>query len=136
MKKYGKSVLTSVSIVMFGLTSTMAMSAQKAKPTSAESSGAMVEQRQYGMQPDLQEHNWTLEKVLGGSQSMFRQLKKDAEAGNVQAQYVLGMLYGERDEVIKAMDWLDRAASHGHKKAIFAYSYYQNRDENEYGLGC
>ncbi len=42
-----------------------------------------------------------------------------AEAGNAEAEYFVGMIYFDRDEIKKAAHWLELAAEHGYKKAYY-----------------
>lgn len=46
-------------------------------------------------------------------------IQKDAEQGNLQAQYDLGWAYWQRNEPQKALPWLKAAAEHGHADAEY-----------------
>lgn len=80
--------------------------------------------------------DWQSYQRSGISSEDMHMLKMSAEHGNAQAQYVLGMIYSEDDNVDKAIDWLGKAASQGHASAKFTYNYYMNDQYDEYGLGC
>ena len=63
------------------------------------------------------------EKPIGDSNNPIDQLQKDAEQGNVMAQYVLGCCYnGDRGfpkDPAKAAQWWGRAAASGNADAQF-----------------
>jgi TPR repeat protein len=55
--------------------------------------------------------------------SDFEQIQKAAVQGNDQAQYNLGLFYGN-DERQKALYWFQKAAEQGHVKAQIATGNY------------
>ena len=79
--------------------------------------------------------DWETYSHNGLSFKAKKMLVKAAQYGNAEAQYVLGMLYIDRDNEDRAIHWLEKATKQGHNRANFAYSYVLNSNTN-FTLGC
>ncbi len=79
--------------------------------------------------------DWESYQRKGLSLQANDMLRKAANYGNAQAQYVLGMMYTNFESDERAFYWLNKAAEQGHASAKFAYEYYLN-DADDLGIGC
>ena len=65
----------------------------------------------------------------------FERLLKEAEGGNAEAMYLVGLEY-EAGEVVtadgeKAIEWMNEAADKGHKDALYWLQDYYSVDPAE-----
>ncbi|MDH5632470.1 MAG: hypothetical protein OEZ10_05680 [Gammaproteobacteria bacterium] len=77
--------------------------------------------------------------VNGNHGDAIAQLQSMAEAGDTDAQYQLGYMYGTGSTVKRdlelSMAWYDKAARKGHKGAIHQLSLMKKRHESIKGIG-
>lgn len=67
------------------------------------------------------------QKVLGNGEftkEQINKIKTNAENGDAQAQFSLGVLYDEIEDYTNAMAWLMKAADQGHGAAMFLIGTY------------
>ena len=94
----------------------------------------------YGVEPDTdRQRYWSGElkyfdrlfEMAGGSYQPLDELRRRADAGDVQAQYQLGrqlLVAGPAAERLKGLRWIERAAEGGYAEAQYRLvTYYENQ---------